>query len=419
MSDQFKMLFSPIKLGSMTAPNRIYVPSHYSGWRGEHTDWFFNDQDIGYWEAKAKGGSGIICVGVWGVHPTAGWYPDPKNPKYIDNVKRAADAVKKHGSLFVIQIWHPGSQATSLDEGIQVWAPSPVSTYYADTQGVVPHAMTRDEIKEIVESYASTAVLLKKAGIDGVEIHGAHTYLLGQFMSPELNKRDDEYGGDLEGRIKFPLEVVHAVREAVGRDFGVGLRIDGDQFTRFGYTLNDALVIAPMLAGTGEIDYLNISTGGPQLVSPMYFPMGHSAYLAAAIRKVIDIPVGAVGRISDPDQAEKLLQEGHADLIGMNRAIICDPELPKKAREGRVEEIRHCMCDSEGCWHRVHLGVTCTYNPVIGKETQPGWSELIPAKTIKKVMVVGGGPGGLETARVAAARGIKYRCGTKGTNWEV
>jgi NADPH-dependent 2,4-dienoyl-CoA reductase/sulfur reductase-like enzyme len=269
--------------------------------------------------------------------------------------------------------------------------------------------MTKDEIKEIVGAFAWTAAAVKKADVDGVELHGAHGYLFNQFMSPLSNRRTDEYGGSLENRMRFTLEVIDAVRAAVGDDFVVGIRFNGDEFMPGGYTLDDMKVMAKMMADTGKLDYLNVSTGYLLTIAPMYFPPGHSVYLAAAIKEVVDLPVCCIGRINDPVMAEKILQENQADLVAMNRATICDPELPRKAREGRIDEIRKCMACSEGCWQRVSdrhpQGVTCAYNPTVGKETIPGWLELIPAATKKKVMVIGGGPAGLETARVAAARG--------------
>jgi 2,4-dienoyl-CoA reductase-like NADH-dependent reductase (Old Yellow Enzyme family)/thioredoxin reductase len=415
MAQQFKILFSPIKVGSMTVPNRIVVPSHWDGYRSAADGYFPNDQVIGYWELKAKGGAGLICLGVWGVHRTAGWYPDHKDPQYVEKLKRLADAIKRHGSCFVAQVWHPGSQASGYSvrkPDSPTWAPSNIAT--SMLSGNSPHAMTKDEIKEVIQGYADTAVLCKKAGCDGVEIHGAHQYLPGQFMAPRLNDRTDEYGGDIEGRMRFTLEVIDAVRAAVGRDFTVGIRVDGDQFQPGGVTLDDMKIMAPMMTRTGNLDFINVSLSGFGVIAPMYFPLGFAVYLASGIKQVVDVPVMAVGRIIDPVQAETILAEGHADLVCMNRALICDPELPKKVREGRLDEIRKCMGDSEGCWERVLIGVRCSYNPVIGKETIPGWAELIPAKTKKKVMVIGGGPAGLETARVAAARGHKVSLWEKG-----
>jgi 2,4-dienoyl-CoA reductase-like NADH-dependent reductase (Old Yellow Enzyme family) len=404
MADQFTHLFSPIKIGNVTARNRIVVPGHWSGMRYYPQEFLPDERSVAYWESKAKGGAGIVTMGVWGVHPTAAWYPDPKHPQYLERLKWASDSVKRHGAIFLVQIWHPGLQSSGFKVGQQQWAPSATPTL----QGQIPHEMTRDEIGEVIESFAATAARNQKAGIDGVELHGAHGYMLSQFLSPHTNKRTDEYGGSLEGRMRFPLAVIDAVRAAVGSDFVVGLRVNGDMFVPGGYTLDDMVSMAPILAGTGKIDYINISTGGPQVIAPMYFPLGHSVYQAAAIKQVVDnIPVACVGRIVDPVQAETILEQHQADLICMNRATICDPEMPNKARDGRVDDIRKCMGCSEGCWQRVteSTAVTCAYNPTVGKEYIPGWLEMIPAETKKKVMVIGGGPAGLETARVAAARG--------------
>lgn len=413
MADQFKYLFSPLKVGSMTVPNRIVVPGHYPAMRDP--DFLPGDRNIAYWESKAKGGVGLICTGVWGVHPSTVMTP-MLMPNAVEKLKRAADAIKRHGTCFIVQLWHGGSQAIMGIVGNQGWSSSTVPTRVG---GPVPHAMTRDEIKEIIEAFASTAAEVKKAGVDGVELHGAHGYLFNQFMSPAVNIRTDEYGGDMEGRMRFTLETIDAVRAAVGSDFVVGIRFNGDEFVEGGYTIDDMKIMAPMMAGTGKLDYLNVSTGGAQVIAPMYFPLGHSVYLASAIKEVVDLPVCCIGRINDPVQAEKILEEGHADLVAMNRATICDPELPKKAREGRIDEIRKCLSCSEGCWQNVTqdrnpMGITCAYNPTVGKETFPGWLELAPAQTKKKVMVIGGGPAGLEMARVTAARGHQVSLWEKG-----
>ena len=412
MADQFKLLFSPLKVGSMTIPNRIMVPGHWPGMRYYPQEFLPDDRLIGYWESKAKGGVGIVTTGIWGVHPSALWYTDPKNPRYVESLKKAADAVKRHGTCFLVQLWHGGNQTSALPVGAQQWSSSATPSLTGNT----PHAMTTDEVKEVIEGFASTAALVQKAGVDGVELHAAHGYLFSQFMSPHINKRTDEYGGDMEGRMRFTLEVIDAVRAAVGSDFVVGIRFNGDMFVPGGYTLDDMKIMAPMMTRTGKLDYVNVSTGGPQVIAPMYFPLGHSVYQAAAIKQVVDVPVACVGRVIDPVQAENILAENQADILAMNRATICDPEMPKKAREGRLEEIRKCMGCSEGCWQRVteYTSVQCCYNPTVGRETEPGWLELIPAETKKKVMVVGGGPAGLETARVAAARGHQVSLWEKG-----
>ena len=414
MADQFKYLFSPIRVGSMTVPNRIVVPGHYPAMRDP--DFLPGERNVAYWESKAKGGAGLICTGVWPVHILMTRSGILNRPNAVEKLKKAADTIKQHGTCFIVQLWHPGAQIA----GGQSWSPSGVPTRMGSVEyGSTSHAMTKNEVKEVIEAFAAEAALCKQAGVDGVELHGAHGYLFTQFMSPATNKRTDEYGGDLKGRMRFTLEVIDLVRAAVGSDFVLGIRFSGDEFVPGGYTLDDMKIMAPMMAATGKLDYLNVSTGGPQVIAPMYFPLGHSVYLASAIKEVVDLPVIGIGRIIDPVQAEKILEEGHADLVAMNRALIADPELPRKAREGRIDEIRKCLGCMEGCWMRVQQeptpgGITCCFNPVVGKETIPGWLEPVPAQTKKKVMVIGGGPGGLEMARVAAVRGHQVSLWEKG-----
>jgi len=379
-------------------------------------DFLPGERNVAYWESKAKGGAGLICTGVWPVHILMIRSGILNRPNAVEKLKKAADTIKQHGTCFIVQLWHPGAQTA----GGQSWSPSGVPTKIGSVEyGSTSHAMTKNEVKEVIEAFAAEAALCKQAGVDGVELHGAHGYLFTQFMSPATNKRTDEYGGDLEGRMRFTLEVIDLVRAAVGSDFVLGIRFSGDEFVPGGYTLDDMKIMAPMMAATGKLDYLNVSTGGPQVIAPMYFPLGHSVYLASAIKEVVDLPVIGIGRIIDPVQAEKILEEGHADLVAMNRALIADPELPRKAREGRIDEIRKCLGCMEGCWMRVQQeptpgGITCCFNPVVGKETIPGWLEPVPAQTKKKVMVIGGGPGGLEMARVAAVRGHQVSLWEKG-----
>jgi 2,4-dienoyl-CoA reductase-like NADH-dependent reductase (Old Yellow Enzyme family)/thioredoxin reductase len=367
----------------------------------------------------------MICTGIWGVHESS---PTPTQAQYefhysqnsplqipggIDRLKRTAEAIKKHGTAFLVQLWHGGAQAYgALSYGDPLWAPSALQTLRG---AHVPHEMTRDEIKRVVEAFVAEAVRCKQAGVDGVEIHGAHGYLVTQFLSPTTNKRTDEYGGDDEGRTRFAVEVADAIRAAVGRDFVLGIRVSVDVLAGGAYTAEDAKRMVAIMVRKGNLDYITTGAGIP----PTYYPMGSLMYHSAALKEVVDIPVVGGGRITDPLQAEQALQNHWCDLVFMNRALICDPELPNKAREGRLDEIRRCMGDSEGCWMRVSqdrnpMGVSCSYNPTVGKETLPGWLELIPAEKKKKVMVIGGGPAGLETARVAQARGHKVSLWEKG-----
>ncbi|MDP2919294.1 MAG: FAD-dependent oxidoreductase [Dehalococcoidia bacterium] len=401
MAQQFKHLFNPLRIGTMTVRNRIMSTAHASGMLADNG--LPGDKAIAYWASKSRGGIGLVCTQVHGVHRSAG-VAVFRQPGVLAAFKKAAEAVKLFGACFVPQIWHPGFRGGSMLTGRAGWSVGSIP----EGTGVVPHAMTVDEIKEVIAGYAHAAKVVQEAGCDGVEIHAAHGYLPQQFMTPRYNTRTDEYGGDMKERLRFPLEVINAVREAVGKDFTVGIRITPDELQDGGYDLEAMKIMAPILTSGGKLDYLNVSSG--RAIAPMYYPSGHSVYTAAELKQVVDIPVFATSsRISDPVMAEQILANNQADMVGMTRANICDPELSNKAKEGRLDEIRRCIGCSEGCWDRISLrhplGITCSYNPVVGKETVPGWLDLIPAQTKKKVLVIGGGPAGLETARVAAARG--------------
>jgi thioredoxin reductase len=271
----------------------------------------------------------------------------------------------------------------------------------------VPHEMDVDGIRRMAQAYGGAAYRMREAGYDGVEIAAFMGFLVASFMSPASNQRTDEYGGSLENRLRFPLEIIDAIRAAVGRDFVVGIRIDGDEYIDGGLTLDDMKVIAPKLEASGKLDYLNIGAGATAMphIPPMYFPLGPFVYLAAGIKEVVSLPVFCGGRINDPMQAETILANNQADMIGMTRPLIADPELPNKAREGRLEEIRKCIACNDACKAGLFepmVPLTCAINPDAGRERELA---IKPATKKKKVMVIGGGAAGLETARVAALRG--------------
>jgi len=410
MSQQFPYLFSPLKIGSMTVRNRIVMSAHNTNYA---LDLVPNERLINYWAARAKGGVGLVVAGILWVHPNP-WLNTFRMPGALDGLEKAAEAVHKHGAKFVAQIGNMGAMVGHFFMP-SPWAPSAVLAPNEKTEQHMSHKMTRGEIKGMIDSFANAAKIVKEAGIDGVEIHGAHGYLIGEFMSPHWNKREDEYGGSLENRMRFPIEIIDAVRNAVGKDFVVGMRIIGDEFIPGGYTLDDMLIMAPMLTKTGKLDYLNVSAGGyvmaSTIIEPMYYPLNSFVYCAAAIKRVVDIPVFARGRITDPDQAEQILANNQADMVSMVRANIADSEFANKARKGRVEEIRKCIGCNEGCWGvqgrlgAYTNGISCTMNPATGREGEPGWGEVELAAVKKRVMIIGGGPAGLETARVAALRG--------------
>jgi len=410
LAEEFKHLFTPLQIGTTTVRNRILSTAHLTGIGsrgagGMGGGGILPDALIAYWASKAKGGIGLIVTQVHPIHHSAGG--DVFSfPGAVVAFRKAADGVHEHGAKLVAQLWHPGNQGGSAMRN--PWAPSVVPALEG---WYPPHEMTVEEIKEVIAGYAHGAAVVREAGLDGAEIHGAHGYLITQFLSPLTNRRTDEYGGSLEKRTRFACEIIDAVRTAVGPDFTVGMRISGDEFIEGGYTLDDMLKMVPLFTKDHKLDYLSVSAGtyrsAPTIIAPMYYPLGFNVYLAAAVKAIVDIPIFCIGRINDPVVAEEILANNQADMIGMTRANICDPELPNKAREGRLEDIRKCMGCNEGCWGRLDSGqsVTCAINPVVGRELEPGWLELIPAGKQKKVMVIGGGPGGCEAARVAAARG--------------
>jgi NADPH-dependent 2,4-dienoyl-CoA reductase/sulfur reductase-like enzyme len=290
-----------------------------------------------------------------------------------------------------------------------VVAPSAVD---AELSTETPHVLDVDEIEEIVTAFAAAAVRVRAGGLDGIELHGGHGNLIQQFLSPLTNRRTDAYGGSRENRLRFAHQVLTAVRRAVGEDFVVGMRLSAEEHEPGGLTLAEARLIARALTEAGRLDYLNV-TSGRELSSwslamhyaPMYVPSLHLRHLARGIKDAVSVPILAVGRIVAPDDAESLLASGDADLVGMTRAQIADPELANKAARGALEEIRYCVGANEGCLGRLFRGlpISCIHNPTSGREAELGPPR--PASRPRRVVVVGGGAAGLEAARVAAERG--------------
>ncbi len=397
---EFTHLFSPLKIGSFTVRNRIVSTPHHTLFTDD--DGLPGSREIAYWVSKARGGIGLVESHVHGIHWSIG--DTFAQPAAVTKFRNAADAVHAEGAMFVGQLWHPGAQGNAAIRS--PWAPSTVSQ---PDSWAVPHEMTVSEVREVVAGYARGASILRQAGVDGAEIHGAHGYLITQFLSPLSNKRDDEYGGDFERRMTFAMEIIDAIRAEVGRDWTVGMRISGDEMTEGGYNSDDFVRMIPFLTGGGLLDYLSVSVGTYRskdtVIAPSYYPNGAFVYLSAMAKEVLDIPVFCIGRINDPVMAEQILADRQADMVGMTRANICDPELPRKAREGRLDEIRHCIGCNEGCWGHVETlrPINCAFNPSVGREEY--WGDVQPAASPKRLAVVGGGPAGCEAARVAAMAG--------------
>ncbi len=409
-SVEFRHLFTPLDIGRFTVRNRIVSTAHFTGY-GE--DGLPSERHLNYWESKAKGGIGLIVTEVQPVVPSAGrndrmiqCYRDD----VIDAFRPVVAAVHEHGARLVSQIWHPGYG--TFDDGSPNWIVSEEAETGDDAAaaargvGFPSREVTVEEIHATIRGYGEAAGRMREAGLDGVEIHAAHGYLPEQFLSPLTNQRRDDYGGSEEDRVRFVLEVIDSVRDVVGRDYTVGIRISGDQFRSGGLSIDDMKRIVGTLTAEGKLDYVNVSYsgGGGTVIAPMYVPSGQFVYLAAGIKEVTDVPVFCIGRINDPVLAENILEQHQADMVGMTRANICDPELPNKAREGRLDEIRRCIACNEGCWG--HVGtqqpITCAINPSVGRERE---AAIHPAEVKKRVLVIGGGIAGMEAARVAAERG--------------
>ena len=413
MPYEFRSLFTPIRVGSVTLKNRIYSSGHAEAMAegGRPTARLSR-----YHEAKARGGCALtIFGGSSSVHPSspaAAWKQIANHDDSIIPAYRAiADAVHRHDCLAFTQLTHLGRRAQSDPEVSPVLlAPSQIPER---VHREVPHELEPEQIAALVRAFGEAARRCRAGHLDGIEISMAHNHLIDQFWCPLFNQRTDEYGGSLENRMRFAFEVLAEIRREVGRDFVVGARISGDEFTAGGLSAHDMAEIARRLAASGLMDFLSIIGGGAHTyalqaaaVPNMSFPTAVYVPLAAAIKKAApSLPILHASRIVDPIQADQLAAAGQVDVVGMTRALIADPDLPRKTREGRLDDIRTCVGANEGCIDRIYQGkpVTCVQNPATGREGELG--QVSKASVAKKVVIVGGGVAGLEAARVAALRG--------------
>jgi 2,4-dienoyl-CoA reductase-like NADH-dependent reductase (Old Yellow Enzyme family)/thioredoxin reductase len=413
MATAFPTLFSPIDIGPRTVKNRICCSAHADSLA---EDGMPTERTVRYYELKARGGIGfMMCFGSASVHrtsPARDWNGvELFEDRVIPHLQTFSETMHKYGVPCVAQITHRGRRGRSLDTWERMYAPSAVRE---PNHREVPHAMDAATMKEFIRAFADTAGRLQQGGFDGCEVMASHGHLIDQFWTPNANQRGegDDYGGGLANRLRFGIEVLQAVRGRVGRDFIVGIRMTGDDFVDGGLDNTICQDIAGRLSDLGLLDYFNIIgasaetyPGESAAVPDMSYPLGVYAPLAAAIRSVVNVPVIATGRINDPAVAERVLREGQADLCIMNRSLIADPDFPNKAKEGRLDDIRQCMGYNQGCIDRIYTGrgVTCVQNAVIGREA--AWADLPRSTSPRKVVIVGGGPAGLECARVARLRG--------------
>ncbi|MGH3757543.1 FAD-dependent oxidoreductase [Actinophytocola sp.] len=405
----YPTLFSPQRIGSRTARNRVWMTGH-STHLVENDN--FSERHIDYYRERAKGGVGVITTEALAVHPTTQPYDGARvvayDPAIVPNYRRLADALHEYDTLVFAQLWHRGRQTHGLISRRPVWAPSAVP---CALNREMPHAMTVAEIDEMVEHYVLSAEHAVAGGLDGVEIHGVtHGYLLGQFLSPATNHRDDEYGGSFENRTRIVRRIMDGIKEVVPADFVVGMRISGDEGLEHGLGTAEWVTIARAFADTGQLDYLSVTQGTYLNRMKMYAatPTAPGYQLAATAeikRAVPELPVGAVGRILTPEMGEHILTSGTADMVCMARQLIADPEWANKAAAGRGEDIRPCVGANWCLASVMRTKLACIHNPAVGRERELGAGTVVPVATPRRVAVVGAGPAGLRAAVTAAQRG--------------
>jgi len=405
---RFEKLFEPGSIGSMRLKNRLVMPPMATNFGTK--EGMVTQRTIDYYEERAKGGVGLVIVEFTGVDSPVGRATPRQllidDDKFVPGLGELAQAIKRQGAKAAIQIHHVGRQGLSSITGHQPVAPSPIpASDGIRPEGEIPRELTPSEISAIVARFGEGAERARRAGFDGVEIHGAHGYLISQFLSPLANRRQDAYGGSLENRARMLLEVIQAVGERVGKDYPVWCRLSALEIgVEGGITLEETQTVA-QLAEKAGVDAIHVSAHAvaPGRRPPMAQMPGVLVPLAEGIKKVVSVPVIAVSRIP-PELGESVLREGKADFIAIGRGLFADPHLPRKVASGKGEDVTPCMCclaclDSL-MWRRE--GVCCAVNAAVGRERE---YELKPAEDVKEVVVVGGGPGGMEAARVASLRG--------------
>ncbi len=408
-SQLFPHLFTALKIGGVEVANRILSTGHDTSMahNGQVTDAM-----IAYHEARARGGAGLIVSQVVGVHETARYTSHVlmgTGDDCLPGFERLAQTVHAHGTRIFAQLFHPGREIMEVADGTAPVAYSASATP-SDRFHVIPRAMSLRMIREVVDGYAAAARRMQAAGLDGVEIVASHGYLPAQFLSPQVNRREDDYGGSAENRMRFVSEVIDAVRAATGTSFAIGLRISGDEHTHDGMQDADSLEVIRGLAP--GLDYVSVIagtsaslSGAIHIVPPMFEDTAYLAPFAHMVKQAVDIPVMVAGRINQPQEAERIIATGQADMCGMTRALICDPLMPAKAKADHPDDIRACIGCNQACIGHFHKGVpiSCIQFPETGRELTYGTRRR--TNTPKTVMVIGGGPAGMKAAATAAALG--------------
>ncbi len=410
----FDKIFSSLTLGKMTLPNRICFLGHRTNFAQKGR---LNDRHVTYYRRRAQGECGLIIVGELCIHPNDHpWEAmiEAYDPVVVQDYQRLTGAVHEFESPIFAQLNHYGFQSSGAITRHAVWGPSAISDIVF---GEKAKAMEVEDMAVVGEAFARAAELVKEGGFDGIEIDMGPESLLRQFLSPLSNLRQDEYGGALENRMRLPLEIIDGVRKSVGGDFTVGIRLCADEKFWGAITTDESRQFAQKFESTGKVDFVNVAVGTYYnlhlSMASMHTPSGFTVETAEQINEVVDIPVIASHQVDTPQMADDIVSKGRADAVGVIRNLICDPDWPKKAHKGRIDDIRYCVRDNQGCIGRINQSkaLSCIQNPEVGYEDcgfkKASQSSIINQHSTipKRVMVVGAGPAGLEAARAAREKG--------------
>jgi mycofactocin system FadH/OYE family oxidoreductase 2 len=409
-ASRYKHVFTPLRLGPVTIANRIVFSAHLTNYA---EDGLPTRQHADYYAARARGGAGLVITEEHSTHPTD--WPYEKlihgfHPAVIPGYRRITEAVHRHNTPIFAQINHNGGQASGMYTRLPVWAPSPVADPLFRE---VPKEVDEREIAEIIAGYALVAEHCRDGGFDGIELQCSHSSIVRGFLSPATNVRTDRWGGSLDNRARLLLELVAAVRDAIGRDMALGVRLCGDELIEGGTTIDEAVEVAKLVEATGHVDYLNTSIGVAtqtlyMIEASMAVRPGYALFIPAALRRATRLPVVGVGRFKDAVQADRAIAAGQCDMVGVVRGQIADPDFARKSRSGHSEDVRLCLSCNQECVGRMGLNrwLGCIEAPHTGRESAVGALRLAaPTLRPRNVIVVGAGPAGLQAGIAAAQHG--------------
>lgn len=399
----FKSVLSPYKIGKLELQNRFVMPG-----MGVNENGTVDEVTVEWYAARAKGGFGLIITEFFAVDSLGKAVPGEvvlDNDDIIPMLSKLPEGIHNYGTKIFMQIHHAGRETNSFVINEQPVSASPIP---CPMNRELPRELTTEEVYELIEKFGDAALRAKKAGFDGIEIHAGHGYLPTQFMSPYVNRRTDEFGGDITGRAKFGVDIVKNIKKKCGDDFPVCMRLSGDELVDSGRRLNETAILAKLLEVAG-VDAFNVSTGvyaTPQyMVAPYPADLGFNVSAAEAIKKAVNIPIISVGRLNDPVLMEAAIEDGLCDFVALGRTSVADAEFPNKVKDGVIDEISPCVgCNTRCQNNSIFEGISCAFNPLSGHETT---MKIKKSDSPKNVVIVGGGVGGLETAWLSAACGHK------------